>query len=161
MKKSWIKTENNSYQFSVDDHIIGNLSIAVNSMERTGIVTIDGQKFIIKMTGIWKNSFEITDKNEKQIAKAYYEKWYANSLILEYKNQQLKLVIRNNPLAEWAVLNGDQTILSYGLTAENGKAGVKISNSHQTDYLLDFLLWYLFVPIATENSGDHFLLMVI
>ncbi|CAN5748463.1 hypothetical protein BH10BAC3_BH10BAC3_40940 [soil metagenome] len=100
---------------------------------------------------------EVCSKDGRIIAKVYDEKWYANSSILEYNGRRYQLMVRNNPLAEWAIRENDHDLLAYRIYAGNGKVGVKITSSNNNqDYLLDFLLWYLFVPIATENPGDNF-----
>jgi hypothetical protein len=43
-------------------------------------------------------------------------------------------------------------VLAYGLKAESGNTGLKITSAIGTpNYLLDFILWYYFVPVAMEN----------
>ena len=63
--------------------------------------------------------------------------------------------IRNNPLAEYVVFDEDEEVLAYGLDTNSGKAIVRI-NSNTSDFLLDYLLWYVFLPFAQENIGDNF-----
>lgn len=154
--KKWIKTKELNYAFEVDGKSIGTLEIVYSNFDRKAIFDIDNKKFILKYNGFWKNNFEIKDINENLILKSYTEKWYANSTILEYNGKKLKLKIRNNPLAEFVIFDADEEILAYGLNTNSGKAIVRI-NSNTSDYLLDFLLWYLFVPIAQENMGDNFI----
>jgi hypothetical protein len=116
---------------------------------------IENKRFTLKYNGFWKSNFEIKDENDVVILKSYTEKWFAHSTILEYKDKKLKLQIRNNPLAEYVIFDDDKELLAYGLYIDNGKASVKIA-TNSNDYLLDYLLWYLFVPIAQENIGEHF-----
>ena len=60
-------------------------------------------------------------------------------------------------MAEYVIFDAKNEILSYGLDTQNGKASVRInSNSEESELLFDFLLWYLFLPIANENMGDDF-----
>jgi hypothetical protein len=67
------------------------------------------------------------------------------------------LKIRNNPLAEFVIFDGESELVSYGLGTNLGKVLVKINTApNQTDYLLDYLLWYSFLPIAQENIGENF-----
>ena len=154
--KKWIKTQELNYAFEVDGKSIGTLEIVYSNFDRKAIFKIENKNFILKYNGFWKNNFEIKDINENIILKSYTEKWYANSTILEYNGKKLKLKIRNNPLAEFVIFDADEEILAYGLNTNSGKAIVRI-NSNTSDYLLDFLLWYLFVPIAQENMGDNFI----
>lgn len=162
MTKGWTKTGDSSYAFSVDGHEVGRMSISVNSLDRRADLTIGQDTFMIRQTGFWKSTTELTNQQGVCLIKAYQEKWYANSSILEFDGKQYKLVVRNNPLAEWAILDGEKELLAYGLTTENGKVSIRITSAETTtSYLPDFLLWYLFVPIATENLGDSFLFLML
>lgn len=153
--RKWIKTNELSYAFEVDGKSIGALQISYTNFDRKAHFFIQNQKFTLKYNGFWKSNFEIKDENEVVILKSFTVKWYANSTVLEYKGKQYKLKIRNNPLAEYVIFENNKEILAYGLTTNSGKAIVRI-NSKTSDFLLDYLLWYFFVPIAQENMGDNF-----
>ena len=153
--KKWTKINELNYAFEVDGKPIGTLEISYTNFDRKALFTIENQKFTLKYNGFWKSNFEIKDENDVVILKSYTEKWYPSSTILEYQGKQLKLKVRNNPLAELVIFNGNDEILAYGLDTYSGKAIVRI-NSNTSDYLLDYLLWYVFVPIAQENMGDNF-----
>ncbi len=163
MKKQWIKTADFNYRFLIDDKETGIMEIQFNAIANKAICTIEGRELEIKRTGFWKSNIEITDRNGMVILKAYPEKWYANSSVVEFENQKLQLSIRNNPLAEFVLTEQQKEILAYSLATENGKAGVKISSSGDSLFIFDFLLWYLFVPVATENLSDNdaFLLLAV
>lgn len=150
-----------SYTLLVDNHIKASLKIDYNSTSRLANIEIADEKYTIKKIGKWKKYIGIYEQNGIQIAEIIYEKWYANHYIFNYKGSRYKLVVRNNPLAEWAILQDDNTILAYSLYTENGKVAIKItSNSEKNDLLFDCLLWYLFSPIAQENSGDDLLFLL-
>jgi hypothetical protein len=153
--KKWIKIDGLNYAFEVDGKPIGTLEINYTNFDRKALFIIENQKFALKYNGFWKSNFEIKDENDVVIMKSFTEKWYASSTILEYRGKQLKLKIRNNPLAEYVIFDGEDEILAYGLDTNSGKAVVRI-NSNTSDYLLDYLLSYVFVPIAQENMGDNF-----
>jgi hypothetical protein len=159
--KKWEKTGEGKYSFSVNDKVAGNMEISFNSLNRKAVSNIGRDEITIRRTGFWKSSVEISGRDGQLIAKTYNDKWYANSSILEYKDKKYKLAIRNNPLAEWVIIDNSEDLLAYGLTTDNGRVSVRITSIKDgDDYLLDFLLWYLFVPIATENSGDTFLFLM-
>lgn len=162
MKKQWTKTEGFNYIFLVDGQETGKMEINFNNMEQKARCSISGQVLEIKRTGFWKSGIEITDSSKSVILKAYPEKWYANTSIVEFGNRKLKLLIRNNPLAQLAITENDKDVLVYALAMHNREHQVVISSTGNSDHVLDFLLWYLFVPIAAENFGDDysFLLMV-
>jgi hypothetical protein len=117
----------------------------------------------MKRVGFWKSKIEIMDNNKNIILEAKPKAWYANSSIITYNNQEYELIIRNNPLAEYAIINDGKEIIAYGLDTNHGKATIRITSTSDNDnYLFDFLLWYLFNPIARENMSDNltFLLLV-
>ena len=153
--KKWIKVSELKYSFEVNGNPIGTMEIIYSNLERKAIFTIENRKFTLNYLGFWKSNFEIRDENDVVIMHLYTEKWYASSTVLEYKGKKLKLKIRNNPLAEYVIFNGETELLAYGLDTQSGKVSVRI-HSNSNDFLLDYLLWYVFVPIAQENMGDSF-----
>lgn len=65
-------------------------------------------------------------------------------------------------MAEWVIQEEDKDGRAYGLGTTNGMAAVKITEQNSNISLFfHAILWYLFVPIATENTGDNlsFILM--
>lgn len=163
-RRNWTKVEGTKYSFSIDNKEIGTLEFILNSTDSKAIAKISQDEFVIRRTGFWKNGIEIVSKSGAAIAKAYYEKWYANSMILDYKEASFKLVIRNNPLVEWAIIDKNEDFLSYGLNVgnDNGMVNLKITSSETNqDYILDFILWYQLAPFATETMGDDFTLLVL
>lgn len=156
MKKQWLKNSDFDYSLWVQEKEIGKMEIQFNTIASKAICTIDGNNVEIKRTGFWKSNLEITDRNEKVILKTYPEKWYANTSIIEFENKKYKLIIRNNPLAEYAVTEDDKVIAAYGLDTGNGELKVSISTSGNDNLIFDFLLWYLFLPVANENFGNTY-----
>jgi hypothetical protein len=160
MKKQWVKNTGFNYTFWMDEKKIGEMEIYFNTIARKAICTIGGKVLEIKRTGFWKSNLEITDSNEAIVLKTYPEKWYANTSIIEYANNKYKLIIRNNPLAEFVITENELDLLAYGLSAENKELKVSVSGSGEHDFIFDFLLWYLFIPIANENFGDDYSFLI-
>jgi hypothetical protein len=156
--KIWKTVKQGLYSFEIDGNSIGTLEVIYSQNDRKALFTIGNSIYTLKYTGFWNSNFEITDATETKIMTSRIEKWYASATILEYKGKQLRLRIRNNPMAEYVILDEEKELLAYGLSTENRKAIVRINTfSDENNYLLDFLLWYLFLPIAQENIGDNFL----
>ena len=154
--KTWKKLNESTYAFYKHDEKMGEMTIEMTVLERKAIFQIEEQQYILKHTGFWKSNLEIEDASGTIVLKTYNEKWYANAAVIEFDHKKLKLIVRNNPMAEYAIFDGDKEILAYGLDTNEGKATTRIQTSiHNKSYLLDFLLWYLFVPIAHENMGDN------
>ena len=127
------------------------------------ILMVGEEKFNLRKAGFWKSGMEITDANGLVISEMYLDKWYASKWMLDHRGKSYQLVVRNNPLAEWAIMDGKEVVLAYGLDTQDGKAVSRItSGSQKQDPLLDVLLWYLFAPFAPENSGDDlsFLMLI-
>ena len=160
--KNWKKIGEGNYALLKEESKLGSLCIQTNLFERKATIAINNQTYNLKHTGFWKNNIEITDANGNVVLKTHTPKWYANTTIIEFEGKQLQLLIRNNPLAEYAILEGEKEILAYRLDIQEGKAVTRIQTDiHNKSYLLDFYLWYLFVPVAQENMGEDltFLLM--
>lgn len=161
--KIWKKTGVSSYSFFVNNEEVGKMQKELNSSTSKATFSFENRELTIKRTRFWKSSLEVFDASGQIIAKTYSAKWYKNALVLEYNNTKFNLVARNNPLAEWAIVEDGKDILSYGICTVEGKVSIKIdSKTNNKDYFFDFLLWYLFYPIALENCGDSlaFLLLV-
>lgn len=158
MNKNWEVKDRGIYRFTADDREVGTMSVRFDSSDVKAVAEIEGEEFVIKRTGFWKTNLEVTRDGER-VAITYSEKWYASHFFLDYNHKQYRLKIQNNPLAEWEIsLNGER-ILVYGLNtgAYDKQLSIKISATPgNTDFLLDFILWYLFVPIAIESMGDSF-----
>lgn len=158
MERKWTKLDENKFSLTVDEKKVGEMHISTGSTSMQATCKIGNEDFTIQRTGFWKSTVEILDDKGKLVAKTYNEKWYANSSILEFGNKKYKLILHNNPMAEYAIMDEGKTMLSYGLNAESGKITVKINVAQvDSNLLFDFLLWYLFVPIVSENTGDNFL----
>lgn len=154
MNKHWTNIGENTYALLRGDIEVGKFKF-FNTLNSKAVAESKENEFHFKRISFWKNTVEISDKAGLIIAKIFSEKWYASSYILEYNNQHYKVVLRNNPLAEYVIIDNETEILAYGLTTHQGKAIVRInSNADEINILFDFILWYLFRPIAIENTGE-------
>ncbi|MFN3754172.1 hypothetical protein [Flavobacterium sp.] len=154
--RNWKKITEEKYLFLVGEKKIGELELQYSKWKRGAIFNIEGQMYTIQHFGFWKDKFQISDYKGNIVLKGYSEKWFSSQTTLEYQNTKLQLKIRNNPLAEFVITNEVSDWLSYSLEADGAKIVTKIiSLPENNDYLLDFLLWYLFQPIAQENTGDE------
>jgi hypothetical protein len=156
MNKHWKKNNGTSFTFFADDYGVGEMNFIANPVNKTATFNIGQDHYSIKQRGFWNSNLSVIDTNEAEILKMYTEKWYANNWVVEYDNIKYKLSVRNNPLAEYVITEGNKEILAYGLQPDNGKVQVKITASPgQRDFIFDFLLWHLFAPVALENAGEN------
>ena len=96
----------------------------------------------------------MSDASFSSIASERIKRW--NNGIVEFENKTYKLVVRNNPLAEYVIIEKENDILAYTLVIEDKKIKLRISTSGNHNPVLDFLLWYLFHPVANENFGNTY-----
>ncbi|HVM86807.1 MAG TPA: hypothetical protein VMT76_01375 [Puia sp.] len=157
MNKKWKKINDSSYEFLMGNKVVGTMELNISLAQSSAHSIIENKKLEIKRTGFWKHNIEISNAESKVLLKVYPEKWYANTWQIEFENRKLKLAVRNNPFAEYVITENKKEILAYGLFSDNGKLAIRIISGNQDDLILDFLLWYLFVPIANENFGNHYL----
>jgi hypothetical protein len=130
MTRSWVKKGTSDYAFLVDNTELGMMSVSYGTTETRAI---------------------------SKLGKVYPDKWYGSKWYLDYRSKTYNLRLRNNPMAEWALTDGETDILAYGLKSDvSGMTRVRISTSDKNqDFVLDYLLWYLFAPVAAEaESGD-------
>ncbi|MDI9257258.1 hypothetical protein [Flavobacterium sedimenticola] len=154
-QRNWKRVHPNTYFFWVGDKKIGELELHYAQSKNKAMANIEGQLYVIERKGFWKNRLEITNSKGETVLKGYPLKWFSDTMELNYQNTKLNLKVRNNPLAEYAITDATGDRIAYGVKAQNGAVYTQISTSeNQADYLLDFLLWYLFHPVAQDNSGD-------
>ncbi|MEO5775988.1 MAG: hypothetical protein ABIQ27_03730 [Flavobacterium sp.] len=155
--RNWQKVNEKKYIFSVGEKKVGELDLSFKRLKRTALLNINGELFSIEQIGFWKNKLRILDAKENCILMATPENWFSNKTKVVYNNIQFQLKVRNNPLAGIVLLQNEKELLSYGLKSNNGKIIIEIeSNQKQEGYLFDFLLWFLFRPVAQEQTGDDF-----
>lgn len=155
-KTAWVKQDDFTYHFIQNGQKAGEMKINITSLHTTANCFVNDSSFEIKRKGFWKTVVEITNEQGDVTLTAAPEKWYVSSYLAAYGNRKLKLTVRNNPLAEFVLIENEKEILAYGLNTENKKLVVKISEAENCDTLLHYLLWYLFVPVANENFGNDY-----
>jgi len=154
--RNWKKITEKKYLFLVGEKKIGELELGSSLRNRSAIINVEGQLYTLIHSGFWKRKLQILDYKGNVVLKAYPERWFSNDTTVTYQNANLHLKIRNNPLAEFVITNEISELLSYSLETNEGIVVTKIiSLPENENYLLDFLLWYLFRPVAEENSGDR------
>ena len=121
------------------------------------ICSIDGKALDIKRVGHWKWNIAIcTDNMQQNVLIAVVDKCYGNTFNIKVENKEYQLIIRNNPLVDYAIMENGKDLLTYGLATENGVLTLRLSTGEKSNYYFDFLLWYLFLPTATENFRHHY-----
>ena len=162
MQKNWMTIGQGEYAFLSFDQEVGTMHIERGTLERKAICQIGNDTFTIRRKGFWGTNLEVLDQQGIEVARLYAEKWFANHFKLEFEGKTYKIVVRNNPMAEYAIIEDNQVILAYGLDTNEGSVVVRINSYLAPEQrFFDFLLWYLFLPIATENMSDNLAFMMV
>lgn len=155
----WTKTPDATYLLSNQEELLGELRLQHYSNCSLAVGRVRGREIQIRRVGFWKSRVEITDSFGQVLLEMQPQKWHGDAYVVRARGQEYCLRLRNNPLAEYVIGQGEQELLTYGLTLENRLAGVRIS--HNPDYSgeplfeLDLLLWYLFLPMVEESFGQQ------
>lgn len=154
--KNWNKTGERSYKLSRNGIDAGEVKFPQNSLVKVAVFETENEKYTLERRGLMKLELEINNGAGKPVLNAVQEKWYKNSYAVNFGAKKLKLVLRNNPLAEYTLLNNNEKeINSYGLKVKDRKPFVEMkSTDNENDVLFDFLLWSLLHPVAHENCGN-------
>lgn len=156
MNRYWKKTVDNSFAFYADGKEIGTIDFYFGQSTKAAEFRIGSETFTISRKGFWNSTLLIKDAAGLTVLQVTAEKWYAHQWVLQYADKTYALKVRNHPLAEYVIIDGDTEILAYGLKVIDGNVQVAITcAASNPPYLFDALLWFLFAPLAIENLGDE------
>ncbi len=155
--KRWVKTPEGSYRFVHDETTLAEILPLKNKNDFN--VHIGNDRFKINASGALGQKLEIHSAEGHTVLKIEPEKWYSNVFLVHYHNHVYRLMIRNNPLCEYVIRSGQEELLAYGLDIgkTTNQVVIRITESETRQPILFHLaLWYLFEPVARENSADTF-----
>lgn len=158
MTYNWTKKEAQLFELTANDQVIGTLGFNKNFTVATA--QFGKEKITLRRSGFFKTNFELVSSEGNIIGYSKPKKWYSSTTILNYHERVYEIKIRNNPLCEFALYAGNEQLAAYSLTHEKGKAAVKI-NTVTEELIFQFILWYLFYPVAIENGGSELLFITI
>jgi hypothetical protein len=155
MTKQWRRREDRIFEFLVNGIAIGTMEIVHGNLKSKAICTLESLEFSIKPAGSLTTALDVAEIGGEPIAIVRTEHWYSDYSVLEFEGKQFILRLHNDPLATWSIFSNDKPVLSYGLQSVKGRLTLRINTEEdQESFIPDFLLWYLFVPIANENIGE-------
>ena len=154
MEKYWKKIEKTKYSFLDKEQEI--TSFQINPKTNEAIINYKNTLFTLKKRGFWKKNIKITtNENQEIILNAYNKNWYSSAYVLEFQENIWKVIVRNNPLAELAIIdNHKNTILAYGLKTDNkGKIIITIKpENNDVNVFLHIFLYYLILPMSKDAN---------
>lgn len=117
--------------------------------------------FLIRKEGFLRNKTVLRDEYGMRIGQLGYEKSNAATGVLELNDEKFFYTIHNNPIAELVIYKEtkDKPFVTCGLQAGNGNTSIKLSKGDQLSASQHFLLmavcWYMFLPVAKENTVEY------
>jgi hypothetical protein len=164
----WIKDNSETnYVLKHNDEVILKMHFEYDNKGVKATCQSSSKTFVIEAESFWKTNILIKE-NEIIIAKTTTDKWYSSLSTLEINGQKIKFKYRNNPLAEIVFFTETEQnyLLSFGLKADKKgmietvlDLGETLVNNPLKPYLLA-ICWYIFKPIAEENTVDTLVLLV-
>jgi hypothetical protein len=159
MNYTWLRTQEHSFTFVNGNSIVGKMRLASNELHAVAILQIGVKEVIIRKRGFWKSSFDLIDQSGKTIGTISNSNWFGSSMNFDLYGRHFAIVIRNNPMVEWAILESGKNVLAYGMAIDTNSGAVSVlikQYDNEIDPLLHFVLWYFFHPIAQEQLGSGF-----
>jgi hypothetical protein len=152
MNVSWSAKANGNFTLQ-KEQTTATMQVDVHYLSRMATITIGSRCFTLRQTGFWKTKCEIRDSNQNIIAKISPQSRNDSSWQIDYKKSNYKVLLRNNPLAEFVITQNNAEILAYGLDSSDNVLSTRIKENTGSDIMLHCILWYFFLPVANENMG--------
>ena len=117
--------------------------------------------FLIRKEGFLRNKTVLRNEYGVRLGQLGYEKSNAGEGTIELNEEKFSYTIHNNPIAELVIYrdNKDEPFVTCGLKADNGDTSVKFSKENKLNpsqhVLLMALCWYMFLPVARENTVEY------
>lgn len=158
---NWINVSNNPrhevYDL-VDDKGTHLLTLSINIKAGTARIDYKNEKrvFLIGKEGFFNSKTILRNEYGIKVAQMGYENWHDKEGVIEFDDKKFHYQIHNNPLAELIIYTEDSNkpLITCGLSAFDNNPSVYFRKKYATTdtSLLMALCWYMFLPIAKENS---------
>lgn len=154
--KKWNKIDTQTYALVQDEITLAKL---IKKNSKNAAIELNNKSYTLKIkSAIFFSSMEIIDEYNETVVTMNPKKWYSTTFTITFNKELYELKIRNNPLAEYVLVQNNLECLAYGITTNSStnKLAIKIEEPNQNQSpLLHAILWYLLEPIAKENFGDN------
>ena len=136
------------------------LTLIYNPFSNSARVECNKEKrvFLVRKEGFRRNKTVIRSEYGIKIGEFGQEK---KQQYIEVNNEKFFYQTQNNPLAELILYkeNQEQPVISCGLQTQNGSAGLyfrkdKTLGEMPHPGLLMALCWFMFLPVARENTVE-------
>lgn len=143
--KEWKKLNFNEYQLFIKNSIVGEIRLDFKKdlIERGTSFIINNEKYLIRNTGPWENTFIIHNQNRNVLLFSVFNKWFNKSFSIEYKNLEYHIVYKSLPAPGWYLIHNNRKIASYSFGRSDEIILEQFCKAHQYALIFDFILIYL------------------
>ena len=147
---NWTKIAESEFQLKQNETLLATMKIRGGKADcQTG-----GRNFKIRTKGFWGNQIEFADAQGQILTTIKPAGWFGSRWQFRLYGQDYQLIVRNSPLAEYAVQQNGRDVVAYSLKTKDSRAVAIISDYREKAlYELDLLLWYLFYAVAIGETG--------
>ncbi len=148
---NWTKISENHFHLSQRETVVASMTRQQDYFE----CRIGGRLRYLRRKGFWGNQLQLTDEQGQVLAWLKPASLTGASYRFRLCGREYRLVVRNNPLAEYVIREDGRDLVAYGLKTGNGRVAAVITDHRREKlYELDLLLWCLFHPVAQAETGD-------
>lgn len=158
----WKKYKNKEHYgfklYDENDSVILKMELGAKKAPTKASLEIGKEQFCIKRKGFWKTGIAVTDEDDKIIAEVKSEKQHYGLGSISIDKNKFYYNYRNNPLVELQMYSNPYApLITYNLITKSKTPAVALTISEQLKKMpqhkiLIALTWYMFQPIARENS---------
>lgn len=117
--------------------------------------------FHIRKEGFLRNKTVLRNEYGIRIGQLGYEKWNSAEGTIDLNEEKFFYTVQNNPLSELVIYKDtkENPFVICGLKADEGNTSVQFNKDNQLSpsqhFLLMALCWYMFLPVAKENTAEY------
>ncbi|MGY6561692.1 MAG: hypothetical protein ACXITV_06265 [Luteibaculaceae bacterium] len=157
MERKWEKLGAGLFSFSIEDRLIGEMYISINTINQLASCKIEHEKYTINRVGFWKSNLKVLNKTGELVITVHRENWYSNNYVFNYHGEKFNLSVSNKQQKKLIISHSGESILSYSLNPKLKEVLITTSNNASNlPVIFDFILWYFFVTLSFETMDNDF-----
>lgn len=145
------------YELREEQRTVVEMVIDFDHNTPTARCTTTTEQFRINFDGFWRHQVLVKNMRDALVALLYAESWFSETSLLRIGDKLLRTKFHNNPLTELILFEDESKPLircrltSIGMTTVELAEDIALHHLKEREALLG-LVWFLFFPIAQENT---------
>ncbi len=117
--------------------------------------------FLIRKEGFLRNKTVLRNEYGVRIGQLGHDKSNSAEGTIDLNDEKFFYALNNDPMTELVIYKDtkDKPFVTCGLKPDNGNTSVQFTKenqlSHTQHFLLMALCWYMFLPVAKENTVEY------